>query len=503
MSRLETLKTIAKVQISHEYERCQGPVRASNLFHVHKFGGSSLVDPEAFFRVAEIVVREAGRHSGSQTIVVLSARGGLTDQLHELYDAGLKGSDCSIQLRRLRDEQLGFIRQLFFSIHEARATPKGPELRRAVLELDRDLAWVERRLRELAILSDTRKTIYAQIVGLGEIWSARLFSQMLQSLGFPSGWLNARSFLYALPNGGSKDIDFERSQESWKRSLSEVQSPFTIVTGYVSTTSDGLPSTLGRNGSDFSAALVARLASAESLTIWSDVDGILSIDPDLQEPAVHLDVISYCEADELARLGAGVLHSHTVRPLRHTSTHLLLKNSLDQEINGSRICRDSHSQAGVVTGLSEIRILILHAEEDVISNLNLRDSGLSLLTHRAVGNQLFLAFEVQETRTVFSWLRSIRNTGNYDSLRLGQMLTGCLVAWVRHDIASDCAANSLWQSWMKKAGRQLVFETQTEHALIGMLRIRGHAIPTRLIHRKVLEEYRCQVPTNSSISKVS
>lgn len=470
---------------------------SDSCIHVHKFGGSSLQRPSSFLRVSNLVIKERDEFNPDISVVVLSARGGLTDTLHDLVREARTGQTFNAGLHKLEIQQQDFIQKLF-GLDELCVKDQSWSFFRAEIHaLDGDLAWLQKSLLEIQEGSPKQESITSAIAGLGEIWSARLFNAMLTLRGLHSDWLNARNFIYTHKNGGLKDIDLDRSRDALLQGTHSFFRPFWVVTGYISSTWDGLPSTLGRNGSDYSASLFASLVNAEKLTIWSDVDGILSIDPDLKEPAVSLAQVSYDEADELARLGAGVLHSHTIQPLKGSPTRLVLKNSLQPTIPGTEVLKEGRACLGVTTGLSSVQVLVFNVPENQEEQLTIDIPGSKCLAKVHEGQKLFLAIEKDDVQEVLKGMgESVLEENHPDKacLRLHGIYTTSMVAWVSHDIGTSETNRRLWSQLLKKGRRQLAFCCTNQHSLMAFFKTERHEIPTRILHRGV---YGTKINSNS------
>ena len=169
--------------------------------------------------------------------------------------------------------------------------------------------------------------IGARVHGLGEIWSSHLVHAAFG--GDAGGWqrLDAREVLVVHPGEMGVGVDWDESRRRFARWRAQHPGRDTVVTGYVASDTQGRATTLGRNGSDFSAAIFANLCDANALTIWTDVDGVLSADPRLVPDAVCLPSLSYAEACELAYFGAKVLHPQTLAPVQSRGIPLRIRNT--------------------------------------------------------------------------------------------------------------------------------------------------------------------------------
>jgi aspartokinase/homoserine dehydrogenase 1 len=281
---------------------------------VHKFGGASLAGPWEFCRVAEILAE----NKANRQAVVVSASYGITDRLLRLLDAAVAEPDSlSGQLESIR------------SHHETLAAAVLSEDATSVYcdALDADLGTVASILGAIRLLRSAPQEAASLVSGYGEVWSARLLAALLAERGISSSWLHAGDVLTVEPAELGPLVDWETSARRLEDRLSEEVADLLVITGYVARTADGVPTTLGRNGSDFSASIFAALLGAETVTIWTDVDGVMSGDPRLVREASVIPELSYNEAMELAYFGARVIHPGTMAPLVERGIPLFIRNS--------------------------------------------------------------------------------------------------------------------------------------------------------------------------------
>ena len=299
--------------------------------HAHKFGGSSLATAERFRHVASLLTSP----HAAQTVIV-SAMQGVTDALTELATAALSKQPWDAAFAALRKRHLDTASEL-----DARAA-------------NGLAAWLESGFDTLhaQLSAPSRKPEwFAEIQGLGEVWSSRMLHAALGDAGH---WavLDAREVLQVHAGELGVGVDWPGSRfklAAWR--LANPQ-PNLIVTGFIARDGGGAITTLGRNGSDYSAAIFAVLLEASELTIWTDVDGVLSADPRLVPDAVCLESMSYAEACELAYFGAKVLHPQTMAPAMQAGLPIRIRNTLDPEAPGTLITAASAPAASPVKGLS-------------------------------------------------------------------------------------------------------------------------------------------------------
>ncbi len=289
---------------------------------VFKFGGASVKDAEGVRNVAKVLAR----FPDDDLLIVVSAMGKTTNALEDVVWAHLDGKDTKPMVDALR------------SLHFTVLKEVAPDTDTAARSLDqsfRDL------LRVLAIRgSGDADEDYDQIVSLGEVWSTIIVGAHLNAAGLASHWVDARAVIRTDDHFRAARIDWEGSQAQADQVLSPLRStkPARIITqGFIGSTADGRTTTLGREGSDFSAAIFAYLLDAESVTIWKDVPGMFNADPKRFPDTRLLSHISYREAIELSYFGASVIHPRTLQPLQKKGILLYVRSFLDLDAPGSTI----------------------------------------------------------------------------------------------------------------------------------------------------------------------
>ncbi|PWC09707.1 bifunctional aspartate kinase/homoserine dehydrogenase II [Brenneria roseae subsp. americana] len=307
---------------------------------LHKFGGSSLADVKCYLRVADIMAEYS--HPGD--LMVVSAAGGTTNQLISWLK--LSQSD------RLSAHQVQQALRRYQSDLIAGLLP--PETAEPLTSL------FIRDLERLAALLDGKITdaVYAEVVGHGEIWSARLMSALLNHLDMQASWLDARDFLRA-ERAAQPQVDEGRSWPLLQQCLTQHAGHRLVVTGFICRNDAGETVLLGRNGSDYSATQIGALAGVERVTIWSDVAGVYSADPRKVKDACLLPLLRLDEASELARLAAPVLHTRTLQPVSGSDIDLQLRCSYQPEQGSTRIERVLASGTGakIVTSHDDVCLI--------------------------------------------------------------------------------------------------------------------------------------------------
>ncbi len=316
---------------------------------VHKFGGSSVADAECFARVATIVESQPGQ----RLAVVLSACRGVTDALLQL-----------VLLAEQQDEgwraQLAALRQRHDDIASALLPPRrGGEY---LAEFDRDAADLDGVLRTTQVMRTAGQHVRDKVSGYGEIWSTRLFWRYLAQRGRRAGlqWIDARACVVAEWGPLGPAIQWQVSTERL-RALLQPDAATLVITGYIASDPAGIQTTLGRNGSDFSASIFGALLAASEIQIWTDVDGVLSADPRRVPDAQIISSLSYNEAMELAYFGAKVIHPQTMAPAIGRDIPIWIRNTFAPEKPGTLICAQPRSEQPVkgITSIENVALVNL------------------------------------------------------------------------------------------------------------------------------------------------
>nr|MBP6797636.1 aspartate kinase [Luteimonas sp.] len=312
---------------------------AAAVVRTHKFGGTSVADAARILALRPLV------DDGADTrVVVVSAMSGTTNALIAMAELALAGQGWQADWDALRER------------HLQTADAIDPERRRGLREaVAADFDDLRRDLDALALGAGDAAPLLAQVHGLGEIVSSRLVQSALGD-----GWarLDARDVLVVHPGEMGVGVDWAASRERADAWRARSAASRVVVTGFVARDRDGRSTTLGRNGSDYSAAIFANLFDADELTIWTDVDGVLSADPRLVPDAMVLPTMSYAEACELAYFGAKVLHPQTMAPVQSRGIPLCIRNTLRPSAPGTWILAENpagDAELSPVKGLTIVR----------------------------------------------------------------------------------------------------------------------------------------------------
>ena len=293
---------------------------------IFKFGGASVKDAQGFRNVVDII----RRHATTPTLVVVSALGKTTNKLEELATAFFEGNaeKAGELFAAVREGHRAILHELMPDDHAVFS-----------VETEKLFGRLEHYLQQEP--SDNFDFEYDQIVSFGELFSTRMLSAYLEKLHVSHEWLDARRLVRTDNHYREGAVDWAKTERKIQKHLQEHYpngvDRLLLTQGFIAGTPEKFSITLGREGSDYSAAIFAHALHAESVTIWKDVEGLLNADPKFIPDAVRLERIPYREAIELAYYGASVIHPKTIKPLQNKNIPLYVKSFLHPEGPGSVI----------------------------------------------------------------------------------------------------------------------------------------------------------------------
>lgn len=271
---------------------------------IFKFGGASVKDAEGVKNVVKVL-----QTTGSKNMVaVVSAMGKTTNALEVVVNDYLTSSDFSNSLQFVKEYHQEILEGLF----ENQQAPVYAKVKDLFRELENFLKHNR---------SEKYDFVYDQVVCYGELISTRIVSEYLQENGIKNEWKDARQLIKTDSTYRDARVDWDETQELITREIN--RTALTITQGFIGADSNNFTTTLGREGSDYTAAIFAYCLDAHDVTIWKDVPGVLNGDPRVFENTRLLDQISYEEAIELAFFGASVIHPKTLQPLQRKEIPLL------------------------------------------------------------------------------------------------------------------------------------------------------------------------------------
>lgn len=430
----------------------------SSSRQLHKFGGSSLADVRCYQRVASIMME----YSRPGDLMVVSAAGSTTNQLISWLKLSqsdrLSAHQVQQALRRYQSELINGL------LPAEIAEPM--------------IAGFIHDLEKLAMLLDGKITdaVYAEVVGHGEIWSARLMAAVLNQHDLEASWLDARDFLRAEP-AAQPQVDEGKSWPLLQQLMAQHPHQRLVVTGFICRSDTGETVLLGRNGSDYSATQIGALAGVSRVTIWSDVAGVYSADPRKVKDACLLPLLRLDEASELARLAAPVLHARTLQPVSGSDIDLQLRCSYQPEQGSTRIERVLASGTGarIVTSHDDVCLIEfqvppqhdfsgLHNEIDILlKRAQVRPLATGVHPDR---NLLQLCYT---SEVVNSALEILQDAGLPGHLQLREGLA--LVAMVGAGVSRNpLHSHRFWQQ-IKDQPVEFIWQSEESISLVAVLRV--------------------------------
>ena len=315
---------------------------------VMKYGGTSVGDPQAIAQAAQIVQDQAA--AWQQVVVVVSAMSGVTDLLIRGATTAAAGDEHTfLQIAaQLNEKHTAVIDELF---------GKNPERNNALDMIERHLAEFQILCHSVCVLGELTPRALDAITSLGERINARLFSAVLRQRGLESQPVDASEVIvtdYTYQHATPQPAASREKTETRLVPLLETGC-VPVVTGFIGATPEGVTTTLGRGGSDYSAAILGDILDATQVWIWTDVDGVMSADPRIAPNAQVIPVLSYSEVGELAYFGAKVLHPRTIRPVIERNIPLWVKNTFNPAFPGTLIERQAKEIHGTVKAVTAIK----------------------------------------------------------------------------------------------------------------------------------------------------
>lgn len=327
---------------------------------VFKFGGASVKDAEAIKNLTEIVKS----NQSEKLLIVVSAMGKTTNALEKLAKSYINQQNDTLEIF---DEVKNYHFEILHDLFEDPNHPAFDAIINTFVEID----WI---IEDEPV--DSFDFIYDQIVSIGELVSTRIVNHYLQFVGIQNIWLDARSYIQTDNTYREARIDWTKTEQLIQKNLTEIlQKQIGITQGFIGNTSENYTTTLGREGSDYSAAIFASCLNAKSVTVWKDVPGILNADPKLYSDCIKIEVLSYQEAIEMTYYGASVIHPKTIKPLQNKHIPLYVKPFLAPLESGTIIKEAVVKQFNPIIIVKKNQILVTLTTRDLsfITENHLRD----------------------------------------------------------------------------------------------------------------------------------
>jgi aspartate kinase len=318
---------------------------------VYKFGGASIADAGRMAALLPIITEEQ-----QSLLVVMSALGKTTNALEVVVKLACTNKEEAIHAaQKLEQQHLEYAAGLLDEVYYPKAAAA---LREHFAELERSVRYANATAYDMS---------YDQIVCMGEILSTRMFAFFLQQKGLPCEWIDVRTVFRTDDNYRDAGIEWDYSQQRAEAVIGSLMRKGTIVVtqGFIGATKEGRSVTLGREGSDYTAATLAAMLHMDSVTIWKDVEGLQNADPKLFPNTVKIEAISFNEVIEMAFYGAQIIHPKTIKPLQNAGIPLYVKCFLDRRLPGSVI----QTETGNIT----YPPLIVLKDDQVLIQVTTRD----------------------------------------------------------------------------------------------------------------------------------
>ena len=311
-----------------------------------KFGGTSVADPDAINRLIGIVERQKAKSTnGTAPVVVVSALAGVTDKLvaiAQLAEEG-EGARAAAEIEALLERHL-----------DVASAVTGASRAKLLQEVRCEFQELTGLVHALAVLREVSPRSRDAVHATGEIVSSRIAAAAFADRGVESVWLDARRVLVtdAEHTAAAPDMDATCERAQAMIAPEAAAGRVTVVGGFIGATASGVTSTLGRGGSDYSAAIFGACLDADEIQIWTDVDGMLTADPRIVAQPRVVPQLSFSEASELAYFGAKVLHPSTILPAVAKNIPVRILNSRRPENEGTRITKEARPDAGKLTAIA-------------------------------------------------------------------------------------------------------------------------------------------------------
>ena len=319
--------------------------------YVLKFGGSSVANAENINKIASIL---QSKLKEKKLVVVVSALGGITDALINSVQLASKGDELyKTELQKIELRHLELVKHLIPVAHQSRV-----------------LSMVKQHCNEIEdicngvfLLQELTPRIKDRMMSYGELLSSQIISARFNYRGFENKWVDSRKIIITNSHYEHAVVDFELTDKRISDYFSVAEGSFFIVPGFIASDRNGITTTLGRGGSDYTASIIAAALNAESLEIWSDVSGMMTADPRLVTNAKIIPHVLYREAMELSHFGAKVVYPPTIQPVMRKNIPVWIKSTFAPEHPGTLIENTSVKNGGHVRGISSIsKIALLSLE---------------------------------------------------------------------------------------------------------------------------------------------
>ncbi len=408
---------------------------------IYKFGGASVKDTSSITNVAKLLKNEGCRN----TFLVISAMSKMTNAFEDVLHKFLNDKDqFDHALKKVKDFHFKIINTLFNN-------------KTNILSETQSLFKKYLDFLEQNIVSNY-DYIYDQTVIYGELLSTKIVSAYLNEIGIENTWLDARELIFTDDNYRDARVNWEKTCQEVKKY--KIKDSLLITQGFIGSALNKNSTTLGREGSDYTAAILAHCLDAQEVTIWKDVEGLLNADPRFFDETKLIQSISYQDALEMAFYGASVIHPKTIKPLQNKNIPLKIRSFSDSSNPGSIICqKDKHDDHQTCFTKKENQILINLQTNDfsfifkkntshIFSLLDVYKINLNLIQNSAISASICIEDPFQQLKNLVSSLEKNFQIQVYESVNLFSVFHYDKVEY-----------------WTFLKGRKLLLRQQNEHTI--------------------------------------
>lgn len=308
---------------------------------VLKFGGTSVANEKNINRVKNIVTKT----NGDSIAVVVSAFGGITDLLLQAAEkASLQDSSYTALVKQIESHHLNAVKKLLPINAQSSVLSK----------VKSDINTLENLLEGAFSIGELTPKLSDKIVSHGELLSSYIIANFFQQEGLDVTFKDGRELIKTDEQFGGANVNFNATNESCKEYFSSIENRITIIGGFIASSESGNTTTLGRGGSDYSAAIIASATDADVLEIWTDVSGMYTANPSIVKQAKAIPELSYEEAMELSHFGASVLYPPTIQPVLAKNIPIHIKNTFEPDTPGTLIAKVHSKNKKIVSGISSV-----------------------------------------------------------------------------------------------------------------------------------------------------
>lgn len=316
--------------------------------HVLKFGGTSVANSENIQKVVEIVQQSVLKH---KSFVVVSALSGMTDLLIESANlASIQDDSYKKRLKTIKEKHIQTVKELIPLLNQSSILSQ-------VMKMCNEL---ENLCDGIALIGELSARAKDKIISYGELLSSLIISAKFSSVNLKNEWVDARKIIRTNSNFGLAEVNFEETNKLVNELISKSNRQLFIMPGFIACSQDGISTTLGRGGSDYSASIIAAAINSSALEIWTDVSGVMTADPRLVISSKVIPSISYVEAMELSHFGAKVIYPPTIKPVMDKNIPIWIKNTFSPKDYGTLIESEVPNQnKNIICGLTSIKKIAL------------------------------------------------------------------------------------------------------------------------------------------------